>query len=114
MHVNTKNTKAKRLYERAGFIEEQTCFAFYDTQQYGSKDASEMRLYCAQTLNNLNTPITKGGLRALRYVDLKQKLKKYNIKAYGRKEDLVIAVFNYKKTKQNKTKQNKTKQNKTI
>ncbi len=101
MHVNTQNTAAQRLYERAGFIEQKTCFAFYDTEQFDSKDAYEMRLYCAQTPNKLNTPITKGGLRALRYMDLKQKLKKYNIKAYGRKEDLVTAVFNYKKTKQN-------------
>lgn len=48
------------------------------------------------------TPTTKGGLRALRVIDLKQKLKKHSLKAVGKKENLVNTLFNHIESKKKK------------
>merc|ERR1712232_920819 len=44
------------------------------------------------------TPTTKSGLNALRVVDLKKKLKKHSLKAYGKKKDLINTLFAHKKS----------------
>ena len=43
------------------------------------------------------TPTTKSGLNALRVVDLKKKLKKHSLKAYGKKSELVNTLYAHKK-----------------
>merc|ERR1712228_1122155 len=45
------------------------------------------------------TPTTKSGLNQLRVVDLKKKLKKHSLKAYGKKAELVNTLYAHKKMK---------------
>eukprot|EP01084_Bolivina_argentea_P292913 503701_1 len=120
LNVSIENEAAINLYRKGGFIIEKTISSWYETTDGSAVDAYFMtktannpaakKLKCEIILltpsklksiyfQNYDTPVTKTALRALRCKDLKQKLKKHDIKVRvkkKKKKDLVNALFNYK------------------